>query len=352
MGWVEASRQQCTSLRSEPVSGRVFVRGLTDDKYNLSAARQERLAAPHVIAENSRGWRDESSVGHEDSSPHSRSKWMVGPGDDPFLTQSIQAHFLAIDPGGSSGGHGHQNEAAFYIIQGHGYEVHDGKRYDWAAGDLVVVHTDSRHQHYNTSQTEGALAIVLKPKAQYLFLGLTQQGKGTTIPDGEESRFEPREDWTQLWSPGVEAKRKVIRAADEPWTETPDGCVKWLANAEMDTRLLATDVFLQKIDAESSSGRHWHMADEVFYVLEGRGRTLVWPVEADIDDRYYARVAKDPIEQRWHEGDVVWVPTNTVHQHLAGGEDVLLLGSQNRIFKMLGYDSVVQRVSSPRELGG
>src|SRR5207237_3758782 len=176
------------------------------DRYDLKAHRQQRLAAPHVISEEERAWRDEKTVGHEDASPQLRAKWMLGPGDDPFLTQSIQAHFVAIDPGGSNGGHGHQNEAAFFILRGHGYEIHDGRRYNWSQGDLVIVHNDSRHQHFNTS-AETALALVVKAKSQYMFLGLTQQGRGSTIPEGEEARFGPREDWNRDRKSVVEGTR-------------------------------------------------------------------------------------------------------------------------------------------------
>ncbi len=212
------------------MSERVFVRGLQGAKYNLKAARQARLASARVASERVRAWRDENAVGHEDASPTSRAKWMVGPGDEPFLTQSIQCHFVQLDAGGSNGGHGHQNEAAFYILQGRGYEIHDGKRYDWKAGDLVVVHNDSKHQHFNASATEQALAIVVKAKSLYLFLGLMQQGNGMTAPDGEEHRFGPRQDWGALWTPGVDAKRKVVDGESQPWEATPDGRIKWLAN--------------------------------------------------------------------------------------------------------------------------
>jgi quercetin dioxygenase-like cupin family protein len=323
------------------MAGRVFVRGLEGERYDLKAHRQQRLAAPHVISEEERPWQDEKAVGHEDASPQSRAKWMMGPGDDPFLTQSIQAHFVAIDPGGSNGGHGHQNEAAFFILRGHGYEVHDGRRYDWREGDLVVVHNDSRHQHFNAS-LETALALVVKAKSQYMFLGLTQQGRGSTIPEGEEARFGPREDWSPLWSPGVEELRKVVHSDQEPWQVTPEGKLKWLARAGMDVRLFSTDVFLQELGPGGRSARHWHMGDEIFYVLEGAGRTLEWQVEAEIDDRYYARVAREPREHTWTEGDLVYVPQNTVHQHRAADSGkVTLLGGQNRLFKLLGYDAVV-----------
>jgi quercetin dioxygenase-like cupin family protein len=323
------------------MAGRVFVRGLEGEKYNLKAHRQARLLAPHVIHGHERSWRDEKTPGHEDASPTSRAKWLMGPGDDPFLTQSIQSHFVEIDPGGANGGHGHQNEAAFYIIEGRGYEIHDGRRYDWQQGDLVVVHNDSKHQHFNASDRERALAIVVKAKSQYLFLGLTQQGRGTTIADGEEDRFGPREDWSGLWTPGVDAKRKIVRSADEPWQPTPDGKVKWLANRDLDVRLFSVDVRLQEIAAGGRSAKHWHMADEIFYVVEGGGYTLEWQVEADIDDRYYARIALEPRRVDWKQNDVLYVPQNTVHQHFAtAATTTLLLGAQNRLYKLLGYDAV------------
>lgn len=326
---------------------RVFLRGIEGAKYNLKAHRQARVEAPHVTAEQERTWRDESAVGHEDASPTSKAKWMVGPGDDPFLTQTIQCHFVHLDPAGANGGHGHQNEAAFYIIQGRGYEIHDGERYDWKAGDLVVVHNDSKHQHFNGSVSEPAVAIVVKAKALFMYLGLTQQGRGTTIADGREADFGPRQDWSQLWSPGVQAKRKIVSGADEAWHPAPGGRIKWLAGKDMDVRLFTVDVWLQEIAPAAGTARHWHMADELFYVIEGDGHTLEWQVEADIDDRYYARVAKEPRGNQWKAGDVVYVPQNTVHQHFAGPSGALLLGAQNRIFKLAGYDSVVSLEEEP-----
>jgi quercetin dioxygenase-like cupin family protein len=321
---------------------RVFLRGLEAGTYNLREDRRLRLEASHVIRQEQRRWRDERTPGHEDASAASRAKWMVGPGDEPFLTQTVQCHFVEIAPGGSNGGHGHQNEAAFYILEGSGYEIHDGRRYEWSAGDLVVVHADSRHQHFNASESERALALVVKPKCTWMMLGLTQQGRGTTIPEGHEGEFGPRQEWSHLWTPGVESLRKVVHGAAEPWQEERGGRVKWLANRSMDVRLFGIDVWLQEVEAGSGPSPHWHMADELYYVLEGSGHTLEWPVEADIDDRYYARVATTPRRHDWSAGDVVWVPQNCVHQLRADDGRVRLLGARNRLFALLGYDRVVE----------
>lgn len=322
------------------MAARVFLRGIEGEKYELRAERHERLRASHVIRQEDRRWKDEKAVGHEDSSAQARGKWMVGPGDEPFLTQTLQSHFVRIEPGGSNGGHGHQNEAAFYILEGQGYEIHDGKRYDWHAGDLVVVHNDCRHQHFNASQTAPATALVLKAKALWMFLGLTQQGKRSTVPEGAEADYGEREDWTRLWTPGVDRLRKVVHPEDEPWLDTPEGRVKWLSSQGMDVRVFSVDIWLQELAAGRASARHWHMADELFYVISGRGETLEWPVEADIDERYYARVARSPRRLAWAAGDLVYLPQNTVHEHRAA-DDVLLLCAQNRLFKLLGYASAV-----------
>ncbi|HYZ01833.1 MAG TPA: cupin domain-containing protein [Candidatus Binatia bacterium] len=319
------------------MAGRVFLRGLDGERYNLREHRQERLSATHVVKPDERTWRGEKATGHEDASPHSRAKWLLGPGDEPFLTQTVQSHFVEIDPGGSNGGHGHQNEAAFYILRGRGYEIHDDRRYDWTAGDLVVVHNDSRHQHFNASETDPALALVVKPKSTFMFLGLTQQGRGSTLP--EDGDFGPRQDWSRLWSPGVDRLAKVVHPQDRAWQETPSGDVKWLARQGLDVRLFGIDVWLER--PRPDGARHWHMADEVYYVLEGSGRTLEWPVEAEIAERYYARIARAPSRHEWTAGDLVYVPQNTVHQHLPGDSGALLLGAQNRLFRLLGYDAVV-----------
>jgi quercetin dioxygenase-like cupin family protein len=324
------------------MAARVFLRGIEGERYDLRAERLRRLESARVIKPDQRSWRDEKAVGHEDASPQSKAKWMVGPGDEPFLTQTVQCHFVRIEAGGSNGGHGHQNEAAFYILEGRGYEIHDGVRYDWSAGDLVVVHADSRHQHFNASPTDPALAIVVKPKALWMFLGLTQQGRrGTASADGD---LGDREGWSRLWTPGVERLRKVVHTADEPWRSTRDGRLKWLARAGMDVRLFGVDIALQAIEPGGRSAAHWHMADELCYVLSGRGHTLEWQVEAEIDDRYYARVARAPRRFGWEAGDVFWVGQNTIHQHVAeAGEGVELLVTQNRAFKLLGYDATVYR---------
>jgi quercetin dioxygenase-like cupin family protein len=324
--------------------GRVFLRGMTSKHYGLKEYRRDQLAAPRVRGEQVVVSR--AKIGHSGDSKDSSTWWRVGPGDDPFLTQNIQVHFVEIPPGKSNHGHGHQNEAVFYILQGTGYEVHDDRRYDWEQGDLVVVHTDSVHRHFNDGK-ETARALVMKAKSTWMYFGLIQQGRPGGID--HRRRFGPREDWSQLWTDGVDAQKKVVKPADTVWETTRDGRIRVLCSKDTpDVRVFSVDVYEQEIAPGSRSAKHWHMADEVLYVLSGRGTSLHWQVEAEIAERYHARVAKEPTSWDFGPGDTVYVPQNHVHQHLnAGDEPLRFLSVQNRLIKYLGYDKVVYLEDAP-----
>jgi gentisate 1,2-dioxygenase len=67
------------------------------------------------------------------------------------------------------------NEAAFYILAGDGYEIHDGIRYDWHARDIAIVHNNCVHQHFNASSTKPARALVIKTKPMDMFMNMLFQ---------------------------------------------------------------------------------------------------------------------------------------------------------------------------------
>ena len=323
--------------------GRVFLRGITSETYGLSEFRRRQLDAPRVRDDSV--VTDDASVAHSGDSADSRTWWRLGPGDDPFLTQSLQVHFVELPPRSSNHGHGHQNEAAFYILEGAGYEIHDDQRYDWVKDDLVLVHTDSVHRHFNPYQ-ETARALVFKAKSAWMYLGLLQQGRSGPIAD--EDAVGPRVDWSQLWTTGVEKRRKVVKPSTTPWELTRLGKIRTLAAPGDDVRNFSVDAFVLDIPAGSRSGKRWHMADEVLYVLEGNGYSLHWEVEAEIAEKYHARIAKEPTRHEFKTGDTLYVPHNTVAQHFAAdGQPLSLLSGQNRLFKQLGYDSVVFLENAP-----
>jgi len=313
------------------------VRGVNSDDYSLQDFRANQLTAPRV--RGSEVVVADGSVGFTHPDQRTNTRWRVGPGDEEFLTQTLQVSFNGLPPHTDNIGHGHQNEAAFYILEGRGYEIHDGERYDWEAGDLVVVHTDSVHRHFNESD-EPALALVIKAKSLWMFLGLIQQGKIGSWDD--DDAFGPPVDWTQLWTPDVESLVKVVKPGDTQWTWTADGHIRLLASpATPSVRLFSVDLYEQEVPAGSRTSRHWHMADEIVYVLGGSGHSLHWEVRAEIADRYQARVSRKPTRHEISAGDVLYVPPNTVHQHFNGSGDqpLSLLIAHNRVFRHLGYDN-------------
>jgi len=317
--------------------GRVFVRGITSQTYGLGEFRRRQLDNERVRDDDFVV--DDASVGHSGDSEKSRTWWRIGPGDEEFLTQSIQVHFVELPPESSNHGHGHQNEAAFYILEGRGYEIHDGQRYDWSKDDFVFVHTDSVHRHFNP-YLERALALVVKAKCTWMLLGLIQQGRSGPVE--HEERYGPREDWSRIWTPGVLDRKKVISPADTQWTDTPLGRVRVISAPDRtDARIFSVDAFELDIAAGGRSGRYWKMADEVYYVLDGQGYALQWEVAAEIAEKYYARVALEPKRYEIKRGDTLYVPQNHVCQLFAAdGAPLRLFNAQNRVFKHLGYDAV------------
>jgi quercetin dioxygenase-like cupin family protein len=319
---------------------RIFLRGMSSDQYGLSEYRRRILELPRVRRRNQH--LDATAAGQTSDGGnlgHSHATWALDPSVEPFLTQSIQVHFLEIAPRSANTGHGHQNEAAFYILEGSGYDIHDDQRYEWQAGDLVVVHIDSVHRHYNPNDTP-VRAIVMKAKATWMYLGLIQQGKSApfTLVD-----YEDRRDWSGLWTAGATERKKVVSAADAAWETTSMGRTRVLSGPERpDVRTFSVDVAEIEIPQQGRTGRRWQMADEALYVVAGSGYSLHWQVEAEIAERYYAHVSRTPTRHDFVAGDTLYVPTNTVAQHFnSRDEPVRLVSAQNRVFRLLGYDSIV-----------
>jgi quercetin dioxygenase-like cupin family protein len=315
---------------------RVFVREVASERYTLTEERRQRLdSVPRVIHTNPAGW--------------TFGEWSIlDPGQEDYRTQSLQSHFVILPPDGRNDGHGHQNEAFFYILEGRGFELHDGKRYDWNEGDAVVVHNDCVHWHNNADSERRAVALVIKAKPLWLFMGLVQQGKIGAKP-ADDGRWGPRQEYVIARDPADIAIPKVIHPGDTPWQTTPHGRIRVLADADTPLRVKMVDSYLQDVPPGSRSGKRWQMADEMFYVLEGEGYDLHWDVEVEIDDQYYARFAKEPTKWEWKTGDLVWIPQNTAFQHFntSHNQRALLLCASSRLYTQLGYGRTVEMENAP-----
>jgi len=148
-------------------------------------------------------------------------------------------------------------------------------------------------------------------------------------------------------------RKKVVKPEDMPWEDSPQGRLKHLCNAQMDVRVNSVDAYMQELPPGGRSGKHRHMADEVLYVLEGRGHDLHWDVDFELATTYVWKPAAEPSRWDWEEGDLVYIPPNTVHQHFNDDPErpARFLSAQNRVFKQLGYDDVEQVETAPEWQG-
>jgi gentisate 1,2-dioxygenase len=164
---------------------RIFVRAI-QGAYNLTEELERLRSMPRV--------RKAREIKFVDG-PQAYSRHYVEPKDG--ITQAFHLHLEEYGPGGKSQKHGHVNEAAFYILDGHGYEIHDGVRYDWKAGDVVIVHNNCVHQHFNGDPHRPARALVIKTKPMFLFMNMLFQKQvepRQTEPTPEGIGFEAREE--------------------------------------------------------------------------------------------------------------------------------------------------------------
>ena len=217
--------------------------------------------------------------------PQAYSRHYVEPKDG--ITQTFHLHLEEAGPGGRGRKkHGHVNEAAFYILDGSGYEIYDGIRYDWQAGDVVVVPNNCVHQHFNGDPHRPARALVIKTKPMYLFMNMLFQkqveprpdrahagrrglrgargGRGPQPPEGGLLRMAwgettawlegglNEDHYQQLLDDAAVApvrnarRRKIITPAEMPWEMARQGILKHLLNERMNTRM-TVDAYMQII---------------------------------------------------------------------------------------------------------
>jgi quercetin dioxygenase-like cupin family protein len=176
----------------DPEHERVFVRSISGD-YGLKHELSRLRGLPRV---------QKGTEVKFMSGPQAFSKHFMEPEDG--LGQTLHIHLEEYAPGGHSQMHGHVNEAIFYILDGKGFEIHDGIRYEWKAGDIAIVHNNCVHQHNNADDHAPARALVIKTKPMYLFMNMLFQKRVTerpTEPTPTQGDFEPREDvdYNQDW---------------------------------------------------------------------------------------------------------------------------------------------------------
>jgi gentisate 1,2-dioxygenase len=141
---------------------RVFVRQLEGTYSHLY---KQMLEEPRVYSSRDHAWK---------GGPGNYGKHIISP-QTTTVTQSVETHIEAYAPGAYGQKHGHLNSAVFYVLKGRGHDVHDGRRIDWKAGDVMIVENGCVHQHFNDDPENEAVLLVFKAKPLFLFMHLLFQ---------------------------------------------------------------------------------------------------------------------------------------------------------------------------------
>jgi len=169
----------------EDRTDRIFLRGIRGE-YSLKEELRRLRSLPRV--------RRAEEIPFIDG-PQAFSRHYLHPEDG--LGQTLHFHIEEYAPGGKSQMHFHVNEAIFYILDGKGFELHDGTRYEWEAGDVAIVPNHTVHQHNNGDPQRPGRVLVMKAKPMFIFMNMLFQK--TLIPRPKEPTptgegFVPRED--------------------------------------------------------------------------------------------------------------------------------------------------------------
>ena len=90
--------------------------------------------------------------------------------------ETVDAYLQIIPPGSRSGKHRHLAEECLYVLEGHGYDLHQDcdveitdtyhwrpadevQRFEWQAGDVIYVPPNTIHQHFNADPARPARLI-------------------------------------------------------------------------------------------------------------------------------------------------------------------------------------------------
>jgi gentisate 1,2-dioxygenase len=318
------------------------------DRAKLMAER------PRVVRFDSVPWEQSRSAQHKvytsyDLPTVDRKPWTA-------LMGTLRVMMQIIPSGHKNANHRHIMEVPFYIHQGTGHEIHDGKRHDWEAGDLMIVPPYCMHQHFCD---EGPAVLVYCQAGHGPFIAgggggeqhemhedwqMPEDAKALFGPDGDligyrrgevdfifkampherealQARtFEepplPSHPVTDSYEYFIRQFQEecywrqnvpqVIKQRQRTWEFTRNGKTLWFLHPqhpELQSGLKLFECSLMEIPPGGRTGKHRHLGDEAHFIIEGEGYTEI-----------------DGVGWDWASQDVVAIPNLATHQSFNTGD--------------------------------
>lgn len=137
-----------------------------------------------------------------------------------------------------------------------------------------------------------------------------------------------------------EGRLNVVKSHQMPFERSPDGLIKHIINENMDTKECCIDIYMQFLPPGKASGKHRHLSEEIFYVVEGSGYDLHWDVRFDCKDEFEWSWDAEPKRFEWSQGDFVYIPPYCTHKHFNAdsSNEARIVVINSRILKPMGFD--------------
>ena len=339
---------------------------------DIAARRRIVKERPRVAKYDSVPWEQSQSAYHKvyttyDLPTAERKPWTV-------LMNNLRLLVQTFDPGHKTANHRHYPEVPFFVLQGKGHEIHDGRRHDWEAGDLMIVPPYCTHQHFcdegpallvycqhnYTAISDGSEKLeinenwVLPDDSRPLY---NQQGtlvgyrRGeqdflfveTTLSDRMAQRMleeppkpdHPITDSYEYYVRQFEEERywrqnvpQVVKQRDRMWEDTRNGRTLWFLHPQlpqMQTGMRLFEAYLQELPPGGRSGKHLHVGEELHFIIEGTGYDVI-----------------DGQRWDWEAHDVVAVPTLAPHQSFNADPDhpARFLVYKSRLYDYLSFSGI------------
>jgi len=95
-----------------------------------------------------------------------KMRWYLHPAKNDTAIRSLLIYMQEIEPGGHSGKQESPGGIVYYVLEGRGYVVVDGKKHTWSKGDCVglpILSRSIQYQFFNTDRRRPARLIAATP---------------------------------------------------------------------------------------------------------------------------------------------------------------------------------------------